>query len=167
VKDEVRRCAGGEPAAALDLVLQLARPPAGVAGIDANAAGGALPFQHVPEQRGVVADVDILDHVHAPLGAFLRPEHEGETGNPHGTAEVDLLIDLLEGFVARRKARERYFERPVDDDAAGHHRAVLHDEHDRLAEVGVDDAGRGDEEERRLVLGGRDRKEEQESGREQ
>ena len=71
------------------------------------------------------------------LGWRIGAKKERHQRDLDGTAEVHLIVELPEAFELGKKLRNRNLRGPVDDDAAGGRTDVVHDEHDRVLEIGI------------------------------
>ena len=135
----------------LELGLELALAPAGVAREHARAARG-----HGERPRlDVRADeADVLEYERGRLLHVVELRQHDDRGRLHRAADVDAGAGVDEVFQRRHRIHDLGLGRPVEHEP---HRAlvgVLGDEHDRAPEVRVEERRRGDQElaAERLVL---------------
>ena len=122
-----------------ELVLELAGPPAGVAGEHARAAHGVEQLLGVGRLARHEAEV-VLDQHGRLVGVVPLGEHDHAVGRDRA-ADVDALLGLGQPVEVGHRVADRRRRRPVEHEA---HRAllgVLDDQHDGAAEVGSSSVG--------------------------
>ncbi len=132
-----------DPRRLLQLVLELAGPPAGVAGEDAHTRqlahlGRILDLAREKADRAEDKDA-------RPLGVIELAQHDDRL-LLHRAADVNQRVRVNEVGERRRRLADRDLGGPVEDDAHGALVAVLAHQHHGAVEVGVEQAGRRDEQ---------------------
>ena len=125
-----------DPRLLLELALELARAPAGVAGVDARAAHAAGDVADLARLAADEAEVVVEQHAGEP-GLVELGEHDHGVGGDRA-AEVDGRAVVGELGEVRHDVDHQRLGGPVEHEA---HRAlvgVLRDQDHRAVEVGID-----------------------------